>query len=111
MKNIIKRIPEYFYIALYGELVSVFGPWIVPYPKIEASFNYTTVGWNEAFCMTCNKLNMKWLTDYKRSLSIEKMHDFGETIDANIISTVKKMNTDTNPYYEWIGKENRKHNQ
>ena len=65
--DILTKIPQYFWPAFAGELVSTFGLSI--FEKSEEGlyvlFNISsTCGWSAALRTTCDKLNMKWLFDY-----------------------------------------------
>lgn len=129
-ENILMRIKKEFYIALLGELVSVFGPHILN--KIDEStwsdeereifcttdelneetlesyynFNSSTCGWSVAFEMTCRKMNMQWLYDYYKNLPTYVESDiFDGVIEANVGKVLDEMKEEShfvNPYYSWL---------
>ena len=79
----IKRIPNYFYYAMAGELVSIFGPDIL---KDQEDCSYYdlrsgTMGWNLAFLSNCRKLDMQWLIDSWR----KDTEQYNEIIENKII--------------------------
>lgn len=116
----IKNIPDYFFIAMAGELVSIFGIKVllpVDYEN-DGSEIYDlqngTAGWHAAFIVTCKKLNMQWLEDYYKSLSTWIAIDlFGSEIDNEIIEKVcKSKPSEANDYCNyiferWISKNDR----
>lgn len=65
--KILSNIPDYFYPAFAGELVSVFGSEILePSETGEVPLFYIsgTTGWNAALRMTCKKLGIDWLMSW-----------------------------------------------
>jgi hypothetical protein len=122
-----KRIPEHFYIAMAGELCSIFGPQI--FEKIEwydydeegneipnsrnEEFDYydldsSTGGWYEAFKETCIKLNLRWLVDYHSTLEWYDSDIFDGIIEARIIKNfLEKENSPANSYYKYLIKKNQ----
>ena len=125
-QEIDSRIPNYFYYAMTGELVSIFGPLIlekIDYleyeydddgnqipgdPNVDASYydlNSSTGGWNEAFKMTCKKLDMMWLMDYYRTLECYDSDIFDGIIEDRIIENyIEKdhMHDHANCYYKYL---------
>ena len=123
-KEIDSRIPEYFYYAMAGELVSIFGTWILEkqdYPEydddgneihgdlnVDGSYydlNSSTGGWNEAFKMTCKKLDMMWLMDYYETLEWYDSDIFDGIIENRIIENyIEKdhMHDHANCYYKYL---------
>lgn len=117
-EDIKSRIPDCFYIAMVGELVSIFGINIfqkIEYAEyddngeeIEASYydlNSGTGGWHEAFKMTCRKLDMLWLIEYCRSLEWYDRDIFDGEIEGEIIKRCceKDFGEDhANCYYKYL---------
>lgn len=122
-KDIESRIPDYFYYAMAGELVSIFGPWILEKqdypeyddgneilgdPNVDGSYydlNSSTSGWNEAFKMTCKKLNMMWLMDYYETLEWYYSDIFDGIIEDRIIENyIEKdhIHDHANCYYKYL---------
>lgn len=123
-KDIKSRIPDYFYFAMAGELVSIFGPHIlekVDYPEYDNDGNEIpgdpnidnsyydlcsgTSGWYEAFKMTCKKLNMMWLMDYYKTLEWYDSDIFDGIIEDRIIKNyIEKdhMHDQVNCYYKYL---------
>lgn len=62
-----EKIPEYFYLAMAGELCSIFGVDIFvenedgDYP---ISYVSSTGGWYGALWATCEKLDLVWFREY-----------------------------------------------
>jgi len=123
-KEIDSQIPDYFYYAMAGELVSIFGAWILEkqdYPEydddgneiagdlnVDGSYydlNSSTGGWNEAFKMTCKKLDMMWLMDYYETLEWYDSDIFDGIIEDRIIENyIEKdhMHDHANCYYKYL---------
>jgi len=123
-KEIYSRIPDYFYYAMAGELVSIFGPHIlekVDYPEYDNDGNEIsgdpdtdnsyydlcsgTGGWNEAFEMTCKKLNMMWLNEYSNTLPWYDRDIFDGEIEYEIIERFCKKDhaeDHLNCYYKYL---------
>ena len=123
-KEIDSRIPDYFYYAMAGELVSIFGPHIlekVDYPEYDDDGNQIpgdpnvdasyydlasgTGGWYEAFKMTCKKLDMMWLMDYYKTLEWYDSDIFDGIIENRIIENyIEKdhINDHANCYYKYL---------
>ena len=73
-REIKDRIPPYFYIALAGELFSIYG-WErskdMFYPRKKQSYTdlaSSTAGWVAALRATCRKMEMDWLISYYDTL-------------------------------------------
>ena len=85
-EEIINRIPEYFYYAMAGELMSIYGIQLFELHKEDEDdegyydLDSSTYGWNEAFKATCRKLDMWWLVEYYDTLD---WYD-GDLFDAEI---------------------------
>ena len=104
-KEIKAKIPEYFYYAFGGELLSVFGKDFLT--KDDDSGNYpldflsSTNGYSAAFDMTCRKLDMMWLKEYRDSLPYYDSDLFDGEIDEQVIRVFKK-SKEANPYYLYL---------
>lgn len=101
-EDIESRIPDYFYYAMAGELVSIFGPTILekitvdydedeneyPLSDDEAYYDLSsgTAGWMYAFIETCRKLDMMWLNEYRKTLEWYDGDIFDGIIEGNIIT-------------------------
>ena len=123
-KEINDRIPEYFYYAMAGELVSIFGSWILEKqdypeydddgneisgdPNVDASYydlDSGTGGWFEAFRMTCKKLDMMWLMNYYKTLKWYDSDIFDGIIEDRIIENyIEKdhIHVHANCYYKYL---------
>lgn len=66
--EMIAKIPKYFYQALLGELISVFGVHIIELGEKIGDLHSSSSGWWVALQQTCEKLNMNWLIQYHESL-------------------------------------------
>lgn len=105
-REIDSRIPEYFYIALAGELLSIFGLSVFKYDE-TANPNIlmveSSLGWATAMRMTCNKLKMDWLWDYYEGLDRQDLDMFDNTIGSRTLSALSKCSgSTTSPYYVYI---------
>ena len=108
-KDIKDRIPDYFYIALAGELCSIFGPWILEKQvdpesgKEYYDFDSFSGGWDEAFAMTCRKLDMKWLLDYCKTLEWYDYDLFNGELESGIIKNYCGTTyQNCNSYYKYL---------
>ena len=120
-EEIKSRIPDYFYYAMAGELVSIFGPAILEkitvdydedeneYPLSDDEAYYdlssSTMGWKYAFIETCRKLDMMWLNEYRKTLEWYDGDIFDGIIEDNIITYFcKKDHTQdhSNCYYKHL---------
>lgn len=106
-EEILSKIPQHFWPAFAGELVSTFGLFI--FEKEEDSdfyaLNYvsSTNGWNAALRMTCKKLKMKWLFDYYDKLEWWQSDMFdGEFEDLLIKKFVEADDNPQHEYYKWL---------
>ena len=126
-EEIKKRIPDYFFRAFFGELISVFGPQlIVPdcdmYKELTDNEEYSyvgqlnvslcmnggTSGWAEALKQTCKKLSMMWLWEYYCGLEWFDSDLFdGEISDYVIEAFFNDKNEHCNSYYKYLRHENR----
>lgn len=105
-EEILSKIPQHFWPALAGELVSTIGLHV--FEKDENSqyglyFVSGTFGWNAALRMTCRKLDMKWLFDYYDKLEWWQSDMFdGEFEDLLIKKFVEANDNPQNTYYKWL---------
>ena len=104
--DVISKIPEYFYPAFAGELVSVFGPNILTRSNIKESQLLDasgTSGWNAALKMTCHKLNLNWLLNWYDELEWYDSDDFDYKLVKLIFSKfIKREPGSIKPYYMWL---------
>lgn len=104
--DVISKIPEYFYPAFAGELVSVFGPNILTRSDIKDSQLLDvsgTSGWNAALKMACHKLNLNWLLNWYDKLEWYDSDDFDYKLVELIFSKfIKREPGSIKPYYMWL---------
>ena len=111
--DINSRIPNYFYYAMAGELVSIFGPTIlqlIDYSEDGEDYSYYDLdsgcsGWFMAFNATCHKLDMTWLMDYRKTLEWYDGDIFDGIIEDRIIEQFcEKDHTQDhcNCYYKYL---------
>lgn len=105
-EDIITKIPQYFWPAFAGELVSTLGMVVFQkdeYGQYGLNFVSGTFGWNAALRMTCKKLNMKWLFGYYDKLEWWESDMFdGEFEDLLIKNFVEAEDLPENSYYAWL---------
>lgn len=104
--EVLSKIPRHFWPAFAGELVSIFGLSIFE-KETENGYGLfyvsSTVGWNTALRMTCEKLDMKWLFDYYDKLELWQSDVFdGEIEDLLIKNFVESRERPWNEYYQWM---------
>lgn len=106
-EEILEKIPQHFWPAFAGELVSTFG--LMIFEKEEGSdfyaLNYvsSTSGWNAALRITCNKLDIKWLFDYYDKLEWWQSDMFdGEFEELLIKNFVEAKDLPSSTYYAWL---------
>ena len=107
--NVMKRIPDYFYIAFAGELYSVYG-WErsrdMFYPEEDggyADLASSTSGWVQAFKATCRKLEMEWLLKYYEALSWYDSDVFDGIIEQEIGRRfMNRKDERCNDYYRYL---------
>lgn len=116
-EDIKKKIPEYFYQAFFGELISVFGfQCLVPINKRPSLYSKQiedylisiseSGGWYAAFKQSCIKLDLKWLIEYYESLSWYDSDLFdNEIVNEIIIHFVNDRQTN-NSYYKHLFQKN-----
>ena len=104
--EILSNIPDYFYPAFAGELVSVFGSEILePSETGEVPLFYIsgTTGWNAALRMTCKKLGIDWLMSWYDELEWFDSDDFdGELVEMINSKFLKAEYESANIYYLWL---------
>ena len=113
-EEINSHIPDYFYYAMAGELVSIFGPEILNKEKEYYDLDSGTGGWEEAFKATCYKLDMDWLLDYYKTLEWFDSDIFDDIIESNIIDNFCKKNHQedyANCYYKYLIGRSEKNNE
>ena len=99
-----EKIPEHFYYALGGELVSIFGKDVLLLDEDGATrLDYVagTAGYAEALRMTCRKLDMDWLFLYWSELP----WDQSDLFDGEIVDEVVRcfdQEGSANPYYKYL---------
>lgn len=106
-EEILSKIPEYFWPAFVGELVSTFGLVIFEKdPETESlglNFIGGTSGWHAAFKMACDKLDLGWLYEYYCKLRWLESDMFdGEFEDLIISKFLEADNLPASTYYAWL---------
>lgn len=105
-KDILSKIPDHFWAAFTGELVSIFGRGIFEETDdMGRALNYHTGtnGWNVALKTTCRRLDMDWLYIYYDHLSWWESDMFdGEIEDLVISKFVENESEYTQAYYSWL---------
>ena len=102
--DILDKIPEYFWPALGGELISAYSLSVLDKDPDTGlmSLDYigSTMGWVAALRATCHKLDMKWLMDYWDKL---EWYD-SDIFDDLIIDMVKEkfFEAPSNPSYAYM---------
>lgn len=103
------RIPDYFYIALAGELFSIFG-WSESrwrfYPeegKAYADLASGSAGWMKALKAACRKLDMDWLLAYYQTLEWYDSDVFDGILEQEIRRHFMNGKAEgTNEYYRFL---------
>lgn len=104
-EEILSKIPQHFWPAFAGELVSTLGLGVFDkendyYVLYDVS---GTFGWNAAFRMTCNKLEMKWLYEYYDKLEWWESDRFDSEVEDLLIKNFVEVEaTPANTYYAWL---------
>lgn len=109
-ESIRKRIPDYFYFAIGGELVSIFGTGVFECDEDGMQgidFIAGTAGHYAAFRMTCRKLGMQWLLDYWEELMWYDSDAFDSEILFNTNKCFDEYKGDANPYYVYLVKDSK----
>ena len=104
--EILSNIPDYFYPAFAGELVSVFGSEILdPSETGEVPLFYIsgTTGWNAALRMACKKLGIDWLMSWYDELEWFDSDNFdGELLEMTETKFLDNSSESNGSYYRWI---------
>ena len=107
--DVISEIPDYFYPAFAGELVSVFGADVLKHPEDEESpliYISGTSGWNATLRMTCKKLGLSDLWDWYDKLEWYDSDDFdGELVGLLISKFIHTEYRSCKQYYKWLMNE------
>lgn len=105
--DILAKIPEHFWAAFVGELVSVFSPSVfeknIDSETIMLNMITGTGGWHAALKMTCRKLGMDWLYIYYNDLPWYDSDMFDSEIEDLIFSKfIDLEDVGMNDYYKWL---------
>ncbi len=103
--EVLSKIPEYFYQAFLGELVSVFGTYILNKETIDVSgLNSGTAGWVFAFYQTCEKLDLGWMRKHRDSLVWYDADYFDGAIEEKCIEFCSKEARETHngDYFQFL---------
>lgn len=110
LDEIKEKIPDCFYYALGGELVSVFGTDVLEkdvYGVSGLDFVAGTGGYTAAFLMACKKLGMDWLAKYYIGLTRHKSDQLDSEISDKVLKRFRTDMEEKNTYYRFlIGEEN-----
>lgn len=128
-KEIRELIPDYFYYALWGELVSVFGPCVIQVgsyyqnekdntlePLYGLAYVTSTSGWNTCLFATCKKLGLMPVYQYYDQLPWYDSDRFDGEIEEELYRHIPSDQESANPYYLYLckgpetegGKENER---
>lgn len=103
-----KGIPEHFYIALEGEITSVFGKdvWWCADGLHGEDYIGGTAGYAAALKMTCWKLGMMWLYEYYENLAWYESDQFDGIVLDRVKEHIIHENEDgVNAYYLYLIQE------
>lgn len=106
-ENALQRLPEAFYGAFAGELVSVFGVDIfMPSEDGESPLFYLSGsnGWNLALKMTCKKLGEEWFYEWYDRLEWYDSDAFDSVLEDRLLEFSKLGVQSVSPYYTWLVK-------
>ncbi len=114
-EKIKSKIPDYFYYAMIGELVSIFGVSCVQKDEdgfYPVDYDGGTSGWYQAMRIACWKTDVPWLLEYWNGLEWYDSDLFDEEIGKEIIKLIEKQDeSGANPYYlYWVNKEQKDRN-
>lgn len=110
-KNMLQRLPEAFWAAFAGELVSVFGIDIFRSEddvQGARAIDYVTgtCGWHVALKAACREVGDEWFYEWYDSLDWIKSDEFDcdlvEELKAHVMDPDEKSR---HAYYEWLVKE------
>ena len=111
-KEISDKIPDYFYLAMLGELVSIMGPDILKPVDWDGpeyyDFHSSTGGWVEALYETCRKLDMEWLKNYWKTLEWYDSDVFDGIIESRIAEKLTTEDFTANSYYKHLLKKSER---
>ena len=104
-EDFIKDLPDYFYIALFGEMCSI-DPSIT-YKQISKIGGYGcacgTGLWVEAMKMSCMKLGIKDFMHKYNCLDCDNSDSVDYAIENKMIEVIKKeKENNSNSYYKYI---------
>lgn len=103
--EVLAKIPDYFFPAFLGELVSVFGTYILDKETISTfGLNSGTAGWVFAFYQTCEKLDLGWLREHRDNLEWYDSDYFDGAIEEKCIEHCSKEARETHngEYYQYL---------
>ena len=114
-KEIKDQIPDFFYYAFWGELVSIFGPGVIEaesyYPNEDGktyeplyglTYCTSTGGWNEALWATCKKLDLMPVFEYYDKLPWYDSDRFDGEIEVEMYHHMPRDENPANPYYKYL---------
>lgn len=113
-KNILDRIPDYFWAGFAGGLCAIFGPGIFEkdldgFYKIE--YITSTGGWAVALMASCEQMSMDWIMSYYTSLSWDESDLFDDELADSLIQKFVE-NKDgkecRDAHYKWLVERRRK---
>lgn len=91
---IMAAIPDYFYPAMLGELVSIVGAFVIDTGRAYGDLNSGTYGWTCALRQTCDKLGLNWIMDYWDSLEWYDSDQFDGEIEARCCELIEHQHRD-----------------
>lgn len=97
---ILEKIPDYFYPALLGELISINGTWIIGYAHEYGDLFSSAGGWYCALRQTCEKLNLNWIIDYHRGLEWYDSDIFDGELESRCCKLIVTYDGATDSIYE-----------
>lgn len=95
VEEFIALLPQHFYPAFLGELVSIFGPNIFEkYEDWDSDYGYDlesgTSGWYHAFKQACIKIGQKKLCDYYNQFELEDCDEIDDIICKHFDNLTKE---------------------
>lgn len=110
-ENALRRLPEAFWAAFAGELVSVFGIDIFqrengPQTCMSIECVTGTCGWHASLKAVCKRLWVEWFYEWYDSMDWIESDEF----DCDLVDELKAHVMDSDDkskhaYYEWLVKE------